>query len=259
MTDRLINSAALYFRSDAPQRVPILWLTRAIDFFSSQGITLDYFDIDGDEAISSDDTWSFADYKDDLFKSVNEGLAESVGLYSNPNPNAPRSAWQAMASVEMVNGMTFLGIDDTMLSQHGLLLRSAYLIGGELLGVKYGISYKRLLAKGPSCYAAGVLLGSLADIKSWLSSEDEDRRRLTAWRDEGYGSRRYLTDLFRGAYPASIISCEHLAAILDRAHYGQVPGKITPLLENKLWMWELTSSEMIVAEKLIQDGLLLVE
>ena len=92
MNDRMINSAALYFRADAPQRVPTPWLTRAIDFISSQGITLDYFDIDATEAFSSDETFDFANHKGDLFKSVKEGLVQSIGLYSNPDPNAPRSA-----------------------------------------------------------------------------------------------------------------------------------------------------------------------
>ena len=204
MTDRLINSAALYFQSDAPQRVPVLWLTSAIDFFSVQDITLDYFDITATEAFSPDETYDFVTHNGNLFKAVIDGLVERIGLYSNPNPDAPRSMWQATASIEMVNGMTFLGIDETRLPQHGLLLRSAYFMSGELLGVKYGISYKRLLTKGPESYAAGVLQGSLADIKNWLSSEDEDHRRLTAWRNEGYGDRRYLVR----AVPGSI-SCEH--------------------------------------------------
>lgn len=259
MIDRLINSAALYFGFGAPQRVPILCLTTAIDFFSSQGIPINYFDISATEAFSPDETYDFANRKGDLFKAVNEGLVESIGLYSNPNPNAARSAWQAMASVEMENGIIFLGIDEAMLPQHGLLLRSAYLLGGELLGVKYGISYKRLLSKGPDSYAAGVLQGSHADIRNWITSQDESKRRITTWLDEQWGSRRYLTGLFRGAYPASIISREYLAAIRGRAHFGQIPGRITALTENKLWIWELTSSEMIAAEKLLQDGLLLVE
>jgi hypothetical protein len=258
MTDRLINSAALYFGPEAPQSVPILWLTRAIGFFESRNITLDYFYVAGTEAFSQDGTYDFRDYKYYLFKAVNERV-ENIGLYSNPNPQAPRSAWRAMASFEMHDGMTFLGIDEAMFPEHGSLLRSAYLMGGELLGVTYGISYKQLLSDGPDCYATGVHCASLADIRRLVTSPDESDRRLTAWRNEMWGSRRYLAGMFRGAYPASIISCEHLAALRERARSGKVPGTITPFVDNKLWLWELTGSQMIAAERLLQGCSLLVE
>lgn len=259
MTESLINSAALYFRADAPQRVPILWLIRAIDFFSSQGIGLEYFDMDGAEDSRSDEVCDFAEHKSVLFEAVTKGLVERVGLYSNRNPNTPRSAWQAMASIEMELGMMFLGIEEARLPQHGLLLQSAYGMGGERLGVKYGISYKQLQSKGPDSYAAGILQGSLTDLKAWLTLEGEETRRITAWRNEKYGKRRYLSGLFRGAYPASLISLEHLAALLGRVDFGQIPGIITPLVENKLWTWELTNSEMMVVEELLRDSSLLVE
>jgi hypothetical protein len=259
MTDRLIKSAALYFRSDDPPRVPILWLTSAIDFFSSQGITIDYFDAAATGVFSGESTFDFIKHKSDLFMAVKEGLVESIGLYSNPSPTAPRSAWQAMASLEVELGLAFLGIEDAGLPRHEFLLRSAYLMGGEALGVRYGISFERVQSKGPDSYAAGVLQGSLGDIKSWLASQGEADRRLSAWRNEQFGSRRYLSGLFRGAYPASIVSRGHLVAIQDRAHGRQLPGKLTPLVANNLWIWVLADSDIIAAEKLLRDCSLLVE
>jgi hypothetical protein len=264
MTNRLINSAALYFRFDGPERVPILWLTRAIEFFSSQGITLDYFDIGATETFSPDETYDFENHKHDLFKAVKEGLVESVGLYSNPDGDAPRSAWRAMVSLEMENGMIFLGIDEARLPQHGLLLRSAYLMDGELLGVKYGISYKQLLARGPECYAAGVQLASLADIKEWLRSDDEGNRRLTAWLNEQSGQRRYLTGLFRGAYPASILSNGHVEAVVRKNIWGKAItlrnanlGKLEALNEG-LWIWQLSESEIPQAEEMLEKAGLII-
>jgi hypothetical protein len=259
MDDQLINSAALYFGEGAPPRVPSSWLFGAIDFFVSQNISLDYFDIYATEDFSPDETYPFLMHKDKLIMAVNKGLVESVSLYSNSDPNSPRSIWKAMASVEMENGMSFLGIEESRLPHHVLLLRLAYVIGGQALGVRYGVSYKRSLANGPDSYAAGVLQGNFADVEQWLISEDQHRNRLTAWRNEKYGSRRYLNGRFRGAYPASIISHEHVLGLESCAAFESVPGTITPLVENKLWIWGLTNSQIIQAEKMLHEGALLIE
>src|SRR5262249_5727585 len=103
------------------------------------------------------------------------------------------------------------------------------------------------------------LCGSLSDIKSWISSPSDYSRRLTAWRNEKYGSRRYLTGLFRGAYPASIIGSVHVAALWDLDTKGHFPGTITPLVENNLWIWELTNSETVRIETLLSKAGLLIE
>ncbi len=258
MTDPFINSAALYFRPDVPPRVPILLLTRAIGFFASQGITLDYFDVSETDVFSSDETYYFADHKGGLIEAVNESRVARVGLYFNPNPEEARSAWQAMVAVDMAMGMVFVGIDEKRLSQPGVLLRLAYHIGGPALGVRYAIGYKQARSRGPECYAAGVQCGSLANIKKWLTSDDEEMKRLTAWRNEKYGTRRYLTGLFRGAYPASLISREHLAALERHAQGGHVLGTITPVVENNVWIWELTDSKISAAAALLRDNALLV-
>src|SRR5262249_47458347 len=155
--------------------------------------------------------------------------------------------------VEMEFGTCFLGVDAAKIGDHARLLRSAYAIAGAELGVKYGISYKQLRSEGPDCYAAGVLYGSLSNIKDWNGANDATERRLAAWRDDKYGHRRYLTGLFRGAYPASIIQFQHFAA-LERFASGRYPGKVTSLVENNLWIWELTDSEMLQAETLLSKA-----
>jgi hypothetical protein len=258
MRSLVINSAALYFRAEGPERVPTQWLDRAIDFLGSLGASPDYFDVAETAPFSSDETYDFSGNQGELFDVVNQGLVQRVGLYSDENPDAPRSDWKAMASVEMALGMMFLGVDAARLSDHRLLLQFAYKIG-ELLGVKYGISYERSHAEGPDSYAAGVLQGSLADIEHWLVSEDENQRRITAWANEKYGARRYLDGLFRGAYPASIISFQHLLVLRRCVGTARYPGRISPLVEKRLWIWELERSEIASAETLLKEGHLLVQ
>ena len=75
MNSPLINSAALYFGLDAPKSVPFLWLDRALAFFLSRGISVDYFDIAETDLFSSEETYDFEQHKESLFNAVNAGRA----------------------------------------------------------------------------------------------------------------------------------------------------------------------------------------
>src|SRR6266403_624094 len=111
MSDILINSAALYFRASDPKKLPSIWLSKALEFLSAQGLTPHYFDIAGYEALSAEETWELPRHKEVLLTAVRVGTVDSIGLYYNPEPRAPRSAWQAMVSVETGFGSCFLRVD----------------------------------------------------------------------------------------------------------------------------------------------------
>lgn len=248
-----INSAALYFRSDDSSVVPPSWLSGAIEFIQSRNLCINYFDISGSDVFSDDESYDFETNKENLSIAIDSGLVKSVALYSAFDSEVERSEWKVMLSVEMDNGLMYVGIEDCKLPDQQLLL-CAYNIGKETLEIKYGISYKSPFASSPDCYAAGVCYGSVAELESWLSSKNQIAGRLTAWRNEMDGKRRYLRNLFRGAYRINIISSEHFHSI-ERCEL--MPGEFIPLGET-LWIWTLAASEITSAEiRLHECGLLI--
>jgi hypothetical protein len=234
------------------------WVTAALEFFSTNGITLDYFDVSGTDFFSPEETYSWSEHQSDLLRIVGSGHIDSIGLYCNPDMRAPRSAWHATASMEMRTGLLFLGIDDSWHARHRELLEAALAMCSDHLGVGYGISFRRALAQGPDSYAAGVLEGSLQAIGGWLTGESDEGHRITAWLHEMLGARRYLSGLFRGAYVSSILSAAHIAALHRLRQSAEIPGTLTTLPQHRLWIWELAEPDLPAAELLLRDGGLLV-
>jgi hypothetical protein len=259
MASCLINSAALYFDGNLLRRVPTAWLSRATEFFSKLGVGCNYFDVSEVGSFSREETYDFAVHRHELIDVTSRDLVTSIGLYANPVPNAPRSAWQAMASIEVENGLMFLGVDHGLLSEPVRILQSAYELRQGLFQVGYGIAYEFPLANGPDCYASGIALTSLADLQAWLGGREDDQRRLDAWRDEINGPRRYLVGMFRGAYRASILSKSHFELMQRATRGGSVPGKLSSVNDGSMWIWELTPADIRSAEEFLRRNLLLIE
>jgi len=83
------------------------------------------------------------------------------------------------------------------------------------------------------------------------------RRHPTAdelWHQELMGERRHLKGLFRGAFPASILSESHVRAA---GLTSQAVGRLSEL-DNPLWLWELSESEIPQAQAMLEEKKLLV-
>lgn len=152
MNNTLINSAALYFRPEPLRMVPSLWLSRVIGFFESQMLSVDYFDISAPGVFEVEEVFDFDTCKEQLVRAICDGRMESISIYSNKNVTSARSDWRAMVSVDMDTGALFVGIDDDLISDHALLLRSAHDVVRDMFTITYGLSYKAPLASGPECY-----------------------------------------------------------------------------------------------------------
>jgi hypothetical protein len=260
MSDPLISCAALYFGSDNCQSVPLFWLNAAFDSFKSVNVSLDYFSVIGTTLFSPDETYDLSQYKNRLLQAVAEGVVRDIGLYCNPDPNTPRSAWRAMASVEIATGVLFVGMDQAQFPDQVWLLRFAYSLAGHVLGVRYGISYNEHLARGPDGYALGMsYLLSLGQIRHRLHGLEQEDRQLNVWRNEIQGQRRYLTGLFRGVYPASIISSSHLTNLRATFAGKPIPGNLEALLDKEVWVWTLSDAEVGVVSHVLRSRCLVVE
>ena len=82
-------------------------------------------------------------------------------------------------------------------------------------------------------------------------AEGSQRKRSPdeLWRDELDGTRRHLSGLFRGAYRASVLSESHLEAAGPSLWNV---GKLSEL-GGALWLWELSESDMPVAERMLDE------
>jgi hypothetical protein len=87
---------------------------------------------------------------------------------------------------------------------------------------------------------------------------------MTAWLREMHGERKYLEGAFRGAYPASILSDEHVKVVLETDEEGR---KITlgnaglgvlKALGAGRWLWELSEAEMTSAEAVLEKAGLII-
>ncbi len=152
----------------------------------------------------------------------------------------------------------YTGIDEELFSDPVALLRWAYEIAKDHFDVRYGIAYKMPLDDEPDCYAHGSVKRSAAEVLDIIRHRDEwERRKKTAdelWQDELGNERRHLAGLFRGAYPASILSDAHVQA----ANLHSQPIGTLSKLDASLWLWELSDRELPKAEALLKENHVLV-
>jgi hypothetical protein len=188
----------------------------------------------------------------ELVDALRNGEIDSLTLDSPRAGALDRSDWRANVSVHTANRELYVGLDEELISDPTILLRQAYEIAKGLFDVRYGIAYTMPLADEPDCYASGHIKTSLSEVFEFIRHRREwDSRQKTPdelWSQELYEPRRHLTGLFRGAYPASILSDAHL----QTAHlHSQPVGKLSKL-DTTLWLWELSESEIPKAESILR-------
>jgi hypothetical protein len=239
---RIITSAALYFQADAGSAVPSRWLEIACGLFQDRGLPVDYFDTTcGDFA--GDDVRDFRAQKTRLIESLERGAVEYLGLGCFRPGSQDVEDWRIRISIEMLCGVLYVGAEEEIVSQPAALLRSACAFTRAGLAVRYGIAYKSRLVESPELYAAGTRLYSLSDVTKEMLTR-RNRTRLDAWFEEKMGERRYLTDLFRGAYPASVLSDAHVR----RASLRSLGLGSLSRIDTGLWLWELSDAETPTAD-----------
>jgi hypothetical protein len=234
--------------------VPFECLAEVSRFFAGHQLLISNYWLSA-RGVSAEGVYDYPKDSAKLAQALEDGAVRDLTLYSTLACNGSSESWRGMASFEVTRGMVFVGIDESIMSQPALLLRQALAACQIVSGIQYGIAYKRAMARGPDAYAAGVGVCSLSDT----FSDETEQRRLTAWLNERQGEKRYLTGLFRGAYPASILSERHVELLQDATR--QVHGGIGHLvcIGNGLWLWELSAPEIARAEVILRNNGLLVQ
>jgi hypothetical protein len=265
---QMTTSVALFCKvgDKAQERiVPFAWLEKAVELFHRYALEPILFTASGGD-FEYDDCYVLADAghdlvrfgevlsarREDLMAALRNGDVEYLGLDSPSIDSACRSDWRASIDVSAWQGEIYAGLEDGFMTDPVALLRWAFGIAKQHFDVRYGIAYKMPLSESPASYASGSRSFSFADFQQMLRDRKTGIDRLRSpdelWADERNERRRHLTGLFRGAYPASILSDAHVQAAQLHAH---AIGKLSKL-DTSLWLWELSESEIPKAEAMLR-------
>jgi len=262
---QITTSAALYFESEDGQSILPLWLERARALFAQYDLSPIFFTASGGDFLLDDcyvlaqaggaiSKWGevFAARGGDLANALHNGDLELLGLDSPRAGADNRGDWRAKLSVASTPGKIYVGVDEDLIPDPSALLRRAYDMAKGLFNVRYGIAYKLPLAQNPDCYASGFVTSSVSEVFEMIRHRDQwgNRKKnpVELWGDELNGRRRHLAGLFRGAYPASILSESHIqTAALLPCEIGNLSE-----LDASLWLWELSDRDLPAAEEFLK-------
>jgi hypothetical protein len=260
----------LFFSPDQRRAIPLQWFEKAFGLFASYDLSPVLFTASGQDFLL-DDCYLLAERGDylaewgevivarrgELVNALQNGNIEILGLDSPRPGGRDRSDWRANVQGSS-SGDLYVGIDTSLVDDPSVLLRRAYEMAKGSFDVRYGIAYQSPLAQDPDCYAIGVAASTFSEVREMIRHRRERSHRKKnpdeLWRDELMGEKRHLTGLYRGAYPASLLSESHLrtAALTSRGI-----GKLTEL-DASTWLWELSDSEILSAEKILESRGVLV-
>jgi hypothetical protein len=272
MTARQITTSAALFGSNIhTEPISLTWLARSQKWMQELTLSPILFSGSGADDLL-DGCYVLTGKEGDIFQSgeiiadragalecaLREGRIEYLGIDS-PRPGArDRSDWCASAMISQRDCEAYQGADEHLVADPVTFLRQAYERVRDQLDVRYGFAYKMLLADLPDCYAGGTRRTTMADLREVFRRQRERMvQTKTAddlWHDEIHGRRRYLTGLFRDAYPANILNSAHVQrAGLQSAALGELTQ-----LSAGLWLWALTNEEVSTAKALLETKKLLV-
>lgn len=264
-TNQVITSAALYFKPDQSRGVPLSWYQELVSFCDKHELLIDAFGITA-PGFANEGVSYLSEQNDKLSASLSSGMVESLHIYSDLCLEEGKYSWKAMADFSLWSGVIYFGIDSSILADPKIVLLAALKMLRDFPCITYGIGYQYLFTNGPDSYAAGVHYGTVADAEKWFTGQlDLEFQRISAWSQEMMGARRYLTGMFRGAYPASVLSNAHVDSLLRvglLAENGLFVdpmrmGNISPLTD-ALWLWELSDNQLSVAEAELEKAMLLI-
>jgi hypothetical protein len=268
-SEPIITSAALYLGPQDGKVASLPWLERARAFFAEFSLSPIFFTAYGGDFLY-DDCYVLAERGKDLNRfgelipargielasAVRDGIIKSLTLDSTRVGAENRKEWNATVSVDP--GEFYVGIDQKFVGAPSHLLHRAFSMASGLLNVRYCVAYKSLLADYPRGYAGGDERSTFADVRFMIRNRREWEKRPKTpeklWSEELRGKKRHLDGLFRGAYPASILSGAH---VYNLNRLGNLVGKLSKL-DSDHWLWELSESEIPSAEEQLAAGGLLV-
>lgn len=244
-TEQITTSAALFFQPQEKYDF-LSWFNEMRHFFGEYNIPLEFFDVDL-EGIEPYECHEIAKYSSELNEGLHNGKIRSLGLIAPRTYSGPKYDWKIHTFVWPDRGLFYLGVDQE-LSDAISLIRRAFEIGKNLIDIRYGIGYMFPLSKAPDCNVFGRSIMTLAQVKEFLSVRNRIKTDNDLWAEEIEGPKRYLTGLFRKAYPANVLSEAHLRAIDLKS---QNIGRLTEL-DSTHWLWELQESEIVEADWLLE-------
>ncbi len=267
----LVTSAVLYCVTQQGNSVPTLWLTRARALFDEFQLSPILFTASGGQ-FTYDDSYfidggaseltlwgeQLAAGDEQLLIELAGGNIESLGI-DTPRPDATdRSDWIADLSISMLDGTCYLGADNHLIPHLSTALKRACEIIEGTSEVRYGIAYQSRLAERPASYAHGYVNRTVEEVREMIRNRAAWGSRPKSpdelWCDEINGRKRHLSGLFRGAYPANVLSEAHvIAADLRSNPIGRLSA-----INGFLWLWELSPTEIPVAETMLEAKKLLV-
>jgi len=267
MNEELITiSAAFYFNRKNYKAISERWFERACVFFSEYGLSPVLFTADGG-GFFLDDCYVLADPGFDLtifgevirargrelVDALRNGRIKSLTLDS-PRSNAEfREDWQATVDASLIDGLCYVGVDYRFIADPSALLRRAFRIIEGALDVRYGIAYRSASGEDPLGYAMGRPKCTFTDVLQLIRHRPEwEHRRKTPdelWGDELMADGKHLRGYFRGACPASLLSEAHVRRLdLPSLNIGSLSR-----LNRSLWLWELSESEIPIAEEVMRQ------
>jgi hypothetical protein len=247
-TQQITTSAVLYFCSQ--QKYDFLaWFNKIRQLFYELDVPLTFFDVRC-EGFRPFEFHEMAKRGEELIQGLQNGLVKSLYLHSPRSYPGPLSDWKATAFLKPQSGICYIGIDAELINILELL-RKTYEMGKNIIDIRYGIAYKMPLLNKPDCYASGGKSFSLSELNDFFTSERNETRNKSPdelWEEELDNMNRHLFGLFRTAYPANILSEAHIH-VTDLK--SREIGRLTEL-DPTHWLWELSDSELIEAELLLE-------
>jgi hypothetical protein len=193
----------------------------------------------------------------ELEASLKDGSVHGLSMDSPRQHAVKRDDWRACASLAQ-EGVFYLGFETGLVSNLNEASTRAVDMINRLCDVCYGTAYESTSADYPDGYAHGFAKTTLDDVRTMIRNRGNWDLRPKCpdelWREEINGRKRYLDGLFRGAYPANVLSAAHVSA----ADLLVNPiGRLSEFTES-LWLWELSAEEIPVAEAMLEARRLLV-
>lgn len=259
----VITSTALFYPAGSDDPIPYAWFERALGVFEEFKLSPILFTAGGGP-FELDDCYLLEDgpgeiyrwgdpvpirrARESFFQALKAQQLYSVRLDAPRADSQDRSEWRATIAASSISGKAYFGIDQDLMPSPTALMRRTCEMAHDLFPIRYGFSYQMPLRDLPDCYSGGSGRTNLADALYMIRHRREwENRQLTPdekWKKELTEGKRHLQDHFRGAFPANLLSTDHV----KKADLISSPIGTLSQFNDELWIWELSDSERSEAE-----------
>lgn len=140
------------------------------------------------------------------------GFADVIGfgMYSLvPGGDTPLWDWCVTCEVVSQEPCVLFGCRSSIAGLGDLQLRSMAEFVFSATGARYGIGFRRDIAKGPTLYAVGIAQG----LNPW-GTELMEVKSVSQWEKYGLPSRCFDVGLIRDIYPLNYLNSEQLSRMV---------------------------------------------